>query len=55
MTAALALHNQVAATFRKTAANFHYEFNLRHISNVFAGLLLSKPAAFEVQLYTAIR
>jgi hypothetical protein len=26
---------QVAATFRKTAANFHYEFNIRHLSNVF--------------------
>jgi dynein heavy chain len=32
--------------FRKTAQNFHYEFNIRHISNVFQGLLVSQPAQF---------
>lgn len=42
LNAALSLHAQVAATFRKTAANFHYEFNLRHIANVFAGILMSE-------------
>jgi dynein heavy chain len=31
----LALHNEVSAKFRKTAANFHYEFNVRHLTNVF--------------------
>lgn len=31
----LSLHNEVAAKFRKTAANFHYEFNVRHLTNVF--------------------
>jgi dynein heavy chain, axonemal len=33
--AALQLHMAVVSNFRKTAINFHYEFNLRHISNVF--------------------
>ena len=33
--AALQLHTAVVSNFRKTAINFHYEFNLRHISNVF--------------------
>merc|ERR1719359_1117838 len=36
----------VVANFRKTAANFHYEFNIRHMSGVFAGLLQAKPAEF---------
>jgi dynein heavy chain len=29
--------------FRKTAQNFHYEFNVRHLTNVFQGLLTAKP------------
>ena len=44
---ALGLHMQVAQTFRKTAANFHYEFNIRHISNVFQGLLVAQPEQFQ--------
>ncbi|ETW07727.1 hypothetical protein H310_02174 [Aphanomyces invadans] len=44
---ALALHAQVSSTFRKTAANFHYEFNIRHLSNVVQGILMSKPAYVE--------
>jgi len=44
--AALSLHTQVAQTFRKTAANFHYEFNIRHLSNVFQGLLVSEGEQF---------
>merc|ERR1719160_1966859 len=44
--AALSLHGMVTTTFRKTAANFHYEFNIRHMSGVFAGLLQAKPAEF---------
>jgi dynein heavy chain len=45
--AALQLHNKVVETFRKTAANFHYEFNIRHMSGVFAGLLAAKPSEFD--------
>ena len=44
---ALALHAQVSASFRKTAKNFHYEFNIRHISNVFQGLLVAQPEQFQ--------
>ena len=43
---ALGLHASVSGTFKKTAANFHYEFNIRHISNVFQGLLVSEPKQF---------
>lgn len=43
---ALALHKEVSDTFRKTAANFHYEFNIRHLANVFQGLLLSSSDVF---------
>merc|ERR1711879_209447 len=44
--AALSLHANVVGTFRKTAANFHYEFNIRHMSGVFSGLLAAKPTEF---------
>lgn len=37
---------QVSANFRKTAANFHYEFNIRHLTNVFEGLLKAHPKNF---------
>ena len=45
--AALGLHAMVSSNFRKTASNFHYEFNIRHISNVFQGLLTSSPEHFN--------
>ena len=35
LQAALALHEKVSTTFRKTAINFHYEFTVRHLANVF--------------------
>jgi dynein heavy chain len=35
----LLLHNDVMRLFKKTAANFHYEFNVRHLTNVFQGML----------------
>ena len=47
LQAALALHDKVASTFRKTAINFHYEFTVRHLANVFQGLLMSTPDQFN--------
>jgi dynein heavy chain len=44
---ALEIHSLVSSTFRKSAINFHYEFNLRHIQNVFQGLLMSSPKQFS--------
>lgn len=38
--------SQVSNAFRKTAANFHYEFNMRHLTNVFEGLLKAHPKNF---------
>jgi dynein heavy chain len=43
---ALSLHSGVVSNFRKTASNFHYEFNIRHMSGVFGGLLQAKPSEF---------
>jgi len=48
--AGLQLHRRVAATFRKTASNFHYEFNIRHMAGVFQGLLQSQPSQFQEPL-----
>lgn len=45
--AALAVHKDVSETFRKTAANFHYEFNIRHLANVFQGLLVATSLVFK--------
>lgn len=45
--AALANHEKVVGAFRKTAINFHYEFTVRHLSNVFQGLLFSNPEHFN--------
>lgn len=47
LQAALALHDKVTNTFRKTAINFHYEFTVRHLANVFQGLLMSTPEQFN--------
>ena len=41
------LHNEVEKNFRKTAKNFHYEFNVRHLTNIFQGLLVAKPEAIK--------
>jgi dynein heavy chain len=40
--ATLNLHSEVTRTYRKTAQNFHYEFNVRHLTNVFQGVLNAK-------------
>ena len=45
--ATLSLHSEVERNFRKTAANFHYEFNVRHLTNVFQGLLTAKQDAIK--------
>jgi dynein heavy chain len=43
----LAVHKEVTENFRKTAANFHYEFNIRHLAGVFQGILMATPAKFK--------
>ena len=43
---ALSVHKEVSDTFRKSVLNFHYEFNLRHLTNIFQGLLASDPTVF---------
>ena len=47
INATLDLHNGVCENFRKSAINFHYEFNVRHLASVFEGILNSKPSEFE--------
>ena len=44
--AAIALHPVMVSNFRKTAINFHYEFSIRHLANIFQGLLIAQPAQF---------
>jgi len=40
--AGLELHSRVVSSFRKTAVKFHYEFNVRHLQNMFQGILMSQ-------------
>lgn len=46
--ASIALQHEVSSTFLPNAIKFHYNFNLREISNLFQGLCLSQS-----QYYTA--
>ena len=38
----LSIQSEVERNFKKTAINFHYEFNVRHLTNVFQGILMAK-------------
>eukprot|EP00306_Pavlova_sp_CCMP459_P002806 CAMPEP_0185179034 /NCGR_PEP_ID=MMETSP1139-20130426/31803_1 /TAXON_ID=298111 /ORGANISM="Pavlova sp., Strain CCMP459" /LENGTH=3023 /DNA_ID=CAMNT_0027744869 /DNA_START=1 /DNA_END=9072 /DNA_ORIENTATION=+ len=51
--AALQLHRKVASNFRKTASNFHYEFNIRHMAGVFQGILMGSKDVFKEPLQLA--
>ncbi len=41
------LHKTVFSRFKKSAVNFHYEFNIRHITGVFQGVLMSTVEKFQ--------
>jgi dynein heavy chain len=43
----LAVHSFVEEKFKKSAIYFHYEFNVRHLTNVFQGILQAKPEAIK--------
>lgn len=43
----LKLHKMVCAKFKKSAVNFHYEFNIRHITGVFQGVLMSSAEKYK--------
>jgi dynein heavy chain len=47
VTAILQVHQKVSAKFKKSAVNFHYEFNIRHITGVFQGVLMSSTEKFK--------
>jgi dynein heavy chain len=41
------LHAEVEENFRKTVANFYYEFSVRHLINIPQGLLVDKPETIK--------
>jgi dynein heavy chain len=43
----IAAQDAIQMSFRKTAQNFHYEFNVRHLTNVFQGLLQAKTEVVQ--------
>ncbi|KAL0479463.1 dynein beta chain [Acrasis kona] len=45
--ATIELHSKVSKEFLPTAVKFHYQFNLREISNIFQGLCLSSPGLYK--------
>lgn len=44
---ALNLHSEVERNFQKTSINFHYEFNVRHLSNVMQGMLQARSETIK--------
>lgn len=44
---AIGLHERVCKEFRKTALNFHYEFNIRHLSDIFSGILRATSSQYN--------
>jgi dynein heavy chain len=48
--ATIELHSKVSKEFLPTAVKFHYQFNLREISNIFQGLCLAQPAYYKEPL-----
>jgi dynein heavy chain len=40
--ATLNVQTEMERSFKKTAINFHYEFNVRHLTNVFQGVLMAR-------------
>jgi dynein heavy chain len=44
---ALTLHGDIERTFRKTAKDFHYEFNVRHLTNIFQGILQARTEVIK--------
>ena len=47
LDASLELHEKVTTTFLPTAIKFHYQFNLRDLTNVFSGVLWSSPDVYK--------
>ena len=43
----MSICQQVVTALPKTATNFHYESNMRHLANVFQGLLMATPDIFS--------
>ena len=41
------LHTEIAKQFRKSVLNFHYEFNLRHLTKIFQSLLSTNVLDFN--------
>eukprot|EP00906_Rhabdomonas_costata_P031047 RCo043883 len=46
-SASIDLHRAVAKAFLPTAIKFHYQWNLRELSNICQGLMLSQPATHD--------
>lgn len=47
--ALLQLHQKVCSKFKKSASNFHYEFNIRHLTGVMQGLIFASSEKFKEQ------
>ncbi|XP_075248756.1 dynein beta chain, ciliary-like isoform X2 [Convolutriloba macropyga] len=50
VNATLAFHQRIAQVFLPTAIRFHYNFNLRDLTNVFQGLLFSTPECVKTPM-----
>jgi dynein heavy chain len=47
ISSTIEIYNRISSELRATPAKFHYVFNLRDVSKVIQGILMSKPASIK--------
>ena len=47
ISSTIEIYNRISSELRATPARFHYVFNLRDVSKIIQGILMSKPASIK--------
>jgi dynein heavy chain len=49
VSSTITVYQRISSELRATPAKFHYSFNLRDVSKVFQGILMTKPASIPTE------